>query len=72
MRNCLTAYVWDYPGEPVPEETFTHSCHEEEKVFAQKTRSALRQQGLSDPIKPKYNRSRLDGQLEFFLEIHLK
>jgi len=21
----LWPFVWDYPGEPVPEETFTHS-----------------------------------------------
>jgi len=24
-HTCLTAFVWDYPGGPVPEETFTHS-----------------------------------------------
>jgi len=24
-NNCLWPFVWDYPGEPVPEETFTHS-----------------------------------------------
>jgi len=23
-NNDFTAFVWDYPGEPVPEETFTH------------------------------------------------
>jgi len=25
-QNHLMALVWDYPGEPVQEETFIHSC----------------------------------------------
>jgi len=45
-------FVWDYPGETVPEETFTHE--EEEEGFAQTTRSALSQRRLPDPIKPAY------------------
>jgi len=24
-NNCFTAFVWDYPDELVPEETFNHS-----------------------------------------------
>jgi len=52
-HNCLMACIRDYPGEPVPEETFTHE--EEEEGFAQTTRSALSQRGLLDPINPAYN-----------------
>jgi len=37
---------------------------EEQERFAQTTRSAFRQRGLLDPIKPAYNHSRLDGQLK--------
>ena len=32
-------FVQDYLGEPVPEETFTHSHHAEEEGFVQTTRS---------------------------------
>jgi len=36
----------------------------EEEGFTQTTRSALSQQGLSEPIKPAYNQSRPDVRLE--------
>jgi len=42
----------------------THTHEEEEEGFAQTTRSALSQRGLTDPIKPAYNQSQLDGQLK--------
>jgi len=40
----------------------THT-HQKEEGFAQATRSALSQRGLTDPIKP-YKQSRPDGQLK--------
>jgi len=52
-------------GEPVPEETFTHShpwwkkrIHTDNKVHCMGTHplyDALSQRGLLDPIKPGYN-----------------
>jgi len=59
-HNHLMALVRDYLGEPVPEETFTHShpwtrrIHTDNKVHwmgAHHLYDALSQQGLLDPIR---------------------
>jgi len=68
-------FVRDYLGEPVPEETFTHShpsgirrgIHTNSKdrcVGAHPLYGALSQQGLLDPVKPASNQSWSDGQLK--------
>jgi len=65
-------FVWDYLGEPVPEETFTHiHLWVRRRIRTDNTAweliplySALSQWGLLDPIKPAYNQSRPDGRLK--------
>ena len=55
---CVSGTTWvsRYQKKHSP----THT-HEEEEGFAQATRSALSQQGWSNPIKPAYNQRWPDG-----------
>jgi len=55
---CVSGTTWvsQYQKKHSP----THT-HEEEEGFAQATRSALSQQGWSNPIKPAYNQRWPDG-----------
>ena len=67
--------IRDNPGEPIPEETFTHShpwgrrrkIRTDNKVHGVEVHplyGALSQRGLLDAIKPAYNQSLLDGRLK--------